>query len=221
MNDIRNAAEALRKQMTTYIRQNTTKDLNELFPLDTMSLDQIYGICQMIETVNIKKEERMQNRTTSGEKQIKKIYTDGACSGNPGPGGYAYVIKRDGQILFRSSNGYRKTTNNRMELLAVIKALSHKDVRPTRYEVYTDSQYIVNSVNKGWLQNWAREGFVKPANKDLWKELHRILQTKEVTFNWIKGHAENPDNDWCDKEAVRASHEKDLDTDYNYESGKC
>lgn len=220
MDTIRNAAAALKMLMKDYIKRNTTKELQETFPLETMSLDSLYGMCQLLEKIRDRKEQRQQHNNPS-EKQVHQIYTDGACSGNPGPGGYAYIIKRDGQILFRSSNGYRKTTNNRMELLAVIKALSHKDVRPTRYEVYTDSQYIVNSVNKGWLQNWAREGFVKPANKDLWKELHRILQTKEVTFNWIKGHAENPDNDWCDKEAVRASHENDLDTDYNYESGEC
>ena len=221
MNDIRNAAEALRKQMTTYIRQNTAKDLNELFPLDPMSLDQIYGMCQMIETVNIKKEERMQNRTTSGEKQIKKIYTDGACSGNPGQGGYAYIIEQNGQTEMKESGGYRKTTNNRMELVAVIKALSQKDVFPTKYEVFTDSQYVVNAINKGWLENWAKGGFTKPLNADLWKDLYRILQMKEVTFTWVKGHNGNPLNKWCDSEAVKACHKAMLNIDYNYESIAC
>jgi ribonuclease HI len=132
------------------------------------------------------------------------IYTDGACSGNPGPGGWGAVLIY-GDKQKELSGGDPQTTNNRMELLGVITALQALK-EPCRVDLYTDSQYVVNAVNEGWLTSWQKrnwrrkDGDVK--NIDLWITLVPLLETHEVTFHWVKGHAENPYNNRCDQLAV-------------------
>lgn len=132
------------------------------------------------------------------------IYTDGACSGNPGPGGWGAVLICGGKQK-ELSGGDPQTTNNRMELLGVITALQALK-EPCKVDLYTDSQYVVNAVNEGWLTSWRKrnwrrkDGDVK--NIDLWITLVPLLETHEVTFHWVKGHAENPYNNRCDQLAV-------------------
>ncbi len=132
------------------------------------------------------------------------IYTDGACSGNPGPGGWGAVLMYGGSKK-ELSGGARETTNNRMELLGVITALSALK-EPCRVDLYTDSQYIVNAVNEGWISGWQKRGWRRKGgevkNLDLWQALLPLLETHEVAFNWVKGHADNEHNNRCDELAV-------------------
>jgi ribonuclease HI len=148
-----------------------------------------------------------------------KIFTDGAAQGNPGPGGYGTIL-RYGKNEKELSEGFRLTTNNRMELLAVIKGLEaiKKDGIPVT--IYSDSQYVVNSVEKGWLWGWEKKNFKDKANPDLWKlyiPLHRRFKPK---FIWIKGHAGHPENERCDQLAVQAALGRDLLIDVNYENDR-
>lgn len=134
-----------------------------------------------------------------------EIFTDGACSGNPGPGGYGVVL-RFGDVEKELSGGDSATTNNRMELMGVIKGLSALK-RPCRVILTTDSKYVCDSINKGWVYGWKKKGWIKsdkkPAlNVDLWEQLLPLLETHDVTFNWVKGHAGHPENERCDKLAV-------------------
>ena len=132
------------------------------------------------------------------------IYTDGACSGNPGPGGWGAILIYNG-IEKEISGGERQTTNNRMELTGVIRALALLK-EPCAVTVYTDSQYISRAINEGWLKKWKAAGFTKKGglkNAELWRELDGLLQTHDVKFVWVKGHAENEYNNRCDKMAVR------------------
>jgi len=140
-------------------------------------------------------------------KQIK-IYTDGACSGNPGPGGWGAVLLF-GKHKKELSGGEPETTNNRMELLGVIRALEALN-EPCAVDLYTDSQYIVNAIEKRWVYAWRAKGWIKsdktPAkNPDLWQELLDLLETHKVTFHWVKGHADNAYNNRCDELAVAES----------------
>ena len=131
------------------------------------------------------------------------IYTDGACSGNPGPGGWAAVL-RYGKAEKELSGGEADTTNNRMELTAEIQALGALK-EPCAVTVYTDSQYISRAITEGWLAKWKRMGFTKKGglkNAELWRELDALLQTHRVTFHWVKCHAGNELNDRCDRLAV-------------------
>ena len=135
------------------------------------------------------------------------IYTDGACSGNPGPGGYGAILMA-GKYKKELSGGEPNTTNNRMELKAVIAALQALK-RPCRVTLYSDSQYVVNMIKQGWLDRWKRNGWMRsktePAkNVDLLEELDRLLQTHQVEMDWVKGHADNPYNNRCDEMAVAA-----------------
>ena len=135
------------------------------------------------------------------------IYTDGACSGNPGPGGYGAILI-SGKYKKELSGGDPETTNNRMELTAVIVALQALK-RPCKVTLYSDSQYVVNMVTKGWMARWKRNGWMKgkndPAkNVDLLEELDRLLQVHQVQMIWVKGHADNPYNNRCDELAVAA-----------------
>jgi len=135
------------------------------------------------------------------------IYTDGACSGNPGPGGWAAILKY-GENEKELSGGERSTTNNRMELGAVIYALEALKQR-CDVEVYTDSQYVANALNLGWLESWKSKGWKRKGgevkNLDLWKELSDLLEKHNVSFNWVKGHADNEYNNRCDELAVEES----------------
>ena len=129
------------------------------------------------------------------------LYTDGAASGNPGPGGYGVVLKCAG-ISKEMSEGFSRTTNNRMELLAVIKGLEAIRWDNAQVHVCSDSSYVVNAINKGWLENWKAKGFAKVKNPDLWIRL--VPQKHRVAFHWIKGHAGHPENERCDALAVAA-----------------
>ena len=136
------------------------------------------------------------------------IYTDGACSGNPGPGGYGAVLMY-GQHKKELSGGDPNTTNNRMELMGVITALKALN-RPCQVDLYTDSQYVVNAIEKGWAKKWQANGWMrnkkdKALNPDLWQTLLELLELHQVKFHWVKGHAENPYNNRCDELAVAES----------------
>ncbi|MBO4878268.1 MAG: ribonuclease HI [Ruminococcus sp.] len=134
-----------------------------------------------------------------------ELFTDGACSGNPGPGGYGIVL-RYGTVEKELSGGDASTTNNRMELSAVIVGLSALK-EPCKVILTTDSRYVVDAVTKGWVYGWKKRGWVKadkkPAlNSDLWEKLLPLLEKHEVTFNWVRGHAGHPENERCDRLAV-------------------
>ena len=136
------------------------------------------------------------------------IYTDGACSGNPGPGGWGAILcYRD--MKKELSGGEKNTTNNRMELLGVISALEALK-EPCQIDLYSDSQYVVNAIEKGWAKRWQASGWMrnkkeKALNPDLWERLLALLDRHIVVFHWVKGHAENPMNNRCDALAVAAS----------------
>jgi len=132
------------------------------------------------------------------------IYTDGASSGNPGPGGYGVVLI-SGKHRLEKSAGYRLTTNNRMELLAVIEGLEALKISGSRVVIYTDSKYVADSVEKGWVLQWESKAFKKKKNPDLWKRFLIVYRKHNVRFVWIKGHANNPENEICDQLAVAAS----------------
>jgi ribonuclease HI len=147
------------------------------------------------------------------------IYTDGASSGNPGPGGYGTIL------LYKNfkkelSEGYRKTTNNRMELLAVIKGLAALKGSGHQVTIYSDSKYVVDAVEKGWIWNWQKKGFKAKKNVDLWKTFIPLYQKHRVNFIWVKGHAGNPMNERCDELAVSAYQQTPLQIDSGYESGE-
>ena len=131
------------------------------------------------------------------------LYTDGASSGNPGPGGYGVVLKCSG-IEREISGGYSLTTNNRMELLAVIVGLEAIKWNNAEVHVCSDSSYVVNAINKGWLEGWKRKGFSNVKNPDLWLRFSAIYSRHRVAFHWIKGHAGHPENERCDALAVAA-----------------
>lgn len=131
------------------------------------------------------------------------LYTDGASSGNPGPGGYGVVL-RCGEYEKELSAGFCMTTNNRMELLAVIAGLEAIKWENADVMVYSDSSYVVKAVNEGWLFKWERNGFRKVKNPDLWKRFLDIYRKHTVRFTWVKGHADNPLNERCDRLAVAA-----------------
>ncbi len=136
------------------------------------------------------------------------IYTDGACSGNPGPGGYGAILKYKDTVK-EISGGAADTTNNRMELLSVIEALKLLK-EPCAVELFSDSKYVTDAINKGWLFNWQKKGYKKSDNKpvlniDLWEELTPLIKLHTVTFNWIRGHNGHPENERCDTLAVEAA----------------
>lgn len=140
-------------------------------------------------------------------KQVK-LYTDGACSGNPGPGGWGAIL-RFGEHEKELSGGEAKTTNNRMELSAVIAGLSALK-EPCEVEIISDSKYVIDAVTKGWAVKWQKNGWVKPdkkpaLNPDLWEKLLGLLAKHKVSFTWVKGHAGHPENERCDQLAVAES----------------
>jgi ribonuclease HI len=148
-----------------------------------------------------------------------ELYTDGAASGNPGPGGFCAVLKFS-KFRKEISGGFRLTTNNRMELLAVIvglEALTNKDLK---VKVYSDSKYVVDSINLKWVFNWQKKGFDKKANADLWKRFLKIYDIKKHEFYWVKGHASNIENNRCDELAVAAYKKPGLLIDEGYEAVK-
>ena len=137
------------------------------------------------------------------------MYTDGSALGNPGPGGYGVVLM-SGPHRKEISAGYRLTTNNRMELLAVIVGLEALKADGNDVTIYSDSKYVVDSVSKGWLFDWERKNFKDRKNDDLWRRFLAIYRRHRVRFVWIKGHAENPENELCDRMANGCAHGANL-----------
>ena len=131
------------------------------------------------------------------------LYTDGASSGNPGPGGYGVVL-RCADKEKEMSEGFSLTTNNRMELLAVIKGLEAIKWNNAEVHVYSDSSYVVKAINEGWLEKWQRKGFSNVKNPDLWIRFLTVYRKHRVAFHWIRGHAGHPENERCDRLAVAA-----------------
>jgi ribonuclease HI len=143
------------------------------------------------------------------------MYTDGAATGNPGPGGYGTVLMA-GKHYKELSGGFKKTTNNRMELLAVIIGLESLKTPGCKVTIYSDSKYVVDSVEKKWVNGWVVKGFKGKKNKDLWLRYLKIAAQHSVSFVWVKGHAGNHYNEICDQLAVKASQEKELPVDEGY-----
>jgi ribonuclease HI len=148
-------------------------------------------------------------------KQIT-VYTDGAARGNPGPGGYGIVLM-SGPHRKELSEGFRLTTNNRMELLAVIVALETLKYESSIVTIYTDSKYVADAVEKGWVHQWEKKGFKKKKNPDLWRRFLKIYEKHQVKFIWVKGHSNNVENERCDELAVEASKMPNLPADVEYE----
>lgn len=153
------------------------------------------------------------------QNNVVEIYTDGAASGNPGPGGFGVVLLF-GNLRKELSEGYRHTTNNRMELLAVIRAMETLKRKDIKVRVYTDSKYVSEAVNQGWLENWKRRKFKKVKNVDLWIKFLELYEIYRPEFIWVKGHADNRENERCDRLAVEASRSGILKEDEGYISGE-
>lgn len=148
------------------------------------------------------------------------IYTDGAARGNPGPGGYGTILMA-GQHRKELSQGYRLTTNNRMELMAVIAGLQALKKDRLTVTIYSDSQYVVKAVEQKWLNNWIATNFKGgKKNKDLWLQYHQLAQAHQIRFVWVKGHADNPLNNRCDELATAAADGGNLLVDEGYESSR-
>lgn len=146
------------------------------------------------------------------------IYTDGAARGNPGRGGYGAILMW-GKTHKEISAGYRHTTNNRMELMAVIAALQMLTREGLNITIYSDSSYVVNAIEKGWLKGWIRSNFAGKKNPDLWKQYARLADKHNVRFVWVRGHADNQYNNRCDQLATAAADGVGLLVDEGYESG--
>ena len=145
------------------------------------------------------------------------IYTDGAAKGNPGRGGYG-VVMMSGTHKKELSEGFRNTTNNRMELMSVIVALETIKKENAQVEIFSDSKYVVDSVEKGWVFGWQKKGFKGKKNIDLWQRFLKIYPKHQVKFNWVKGHAGNHYNERCDELAVQAAESSNLLVDDGYEA---
>ncbi len=146
------------------------------------------------------------------------IYTDGACSGNPGRGGYGIVMKvPEKNYEKRYAQGFRRTTNNRMELLAVITALEKLKSTENDIHVFTDSKYVSDAINQKWIYGWIRKGFKNVKNPDLWQRLVPLLKAHTPTFHWVKGHAGHTENEICDQLAVKAAQTEPLLVDTFFE----
>lgn len=148
-----------------------------------------------------------------------EIYTDGACSGNPGPGGYGILMRvpeKNYQKTF--AQGFRKTTNNRMELMAVTAALSKLKSADNDVHIFTDSKYVADAINQNWIFGWIKRGWKNVKNPDLWREFYKLYQLYNPHFHWIKGHDGHPENEICDQLAVAASKSGDLAIDTYFEN---
>ncbi|MCB0734439.1 MAG: ribonuclease HI [Flavobacteriales bacterium] len=144
------------------------------------------------------------------------VYTDGASTGNPGPGGYGVVLQ-SAKHRKELSEGFRMTTNNRMELLAVIVALEALKKPKLNVLIYSDSKYVVDAVEKKWVLGWEKKNFEKKANPDLWRRFLRVYRQQNVLFKWVKGHAGIPENERCDELATTAAKTPPLSIDRGYE----
>lgn len=146
------------------------------------------------------------------------IYTDGASRGNPGPGGYGVVLKFK-QHRKELSEGFRLTTNNRMELMAAIKGLEALKEPGHNVTIYSDSKYVIDAVEKGWLKSWVKKGFAGKKNADLWMRFLNVYQQHQVKFVWVRGHAGNIENERCDQLAVASALGDKLLIDEGYVGG--
>jgi ribonuclease HI len=146
-----------------------------------------------------------------------RIYTDGSSRGNPGPGGYGIVMMA-GNHRKEMSRGFRMTTNNRMELLAVLDALKSLKRHDLPVDVFTDSKYVCDAIEKGWVFNWQKKGFKDKKNPDLWREFLRIHNNYKLRLHWVKGHNGHPENERCDFLATEAAQGKNLEIDEGYEN---
>lgn len=149
-----------------------------------------------------------------------KIYTDGACRGNPGRGGYGTILK-SGTFVKELSQGYRLTTNNRMELRAAMAGLAAL-TKPCEVAIYSDSKYVVDANDKKWLEGWKKKGWKrgkgeKLANEDLWRELDQLRSKHQVSWHWVKGHAGHAENERCDELATEAADGEGLVEDHGFE----
>jgi Ribonuclease HI len=147
------------------------------------------------------------------------IYTDGSSRGNPGPGGFGIVLMC-GQFRKDVACGYRRTTNNRMELLGVITALEMLKIPNSNVTIYTDSKYVADAINQNWIYGWIKKGFNKVKNPDLWSRFVRIYKQHNVKFVWVKGHADNQYNNRCDQLAVAAATGNNLLVDEYFEANE-
>jgi ribonuclease HI len=165
----------------------------------------------------------MTGNNPSSEGQHVEIYTDGGCEPNPGPGGYGAVLIHPKTTKRKeTSGGFRKTTNNRMEIFAAIAGLDMLK-QPCKVTVFSDSQYVVKAMMEGWVAAWKRKGWwrtktERPENVDLWQRLDALCQTHQVEFRWVKGHAGNPENERCDQLAMAALRQPNLPVDDGYEN---
>jgi ribonuclease HI len=148
--------------------------------------------------------------------EVVVMYTDGAARGNPGPGGYGTVLLYKGHRK-ELSKGFRLTTNNRMELLAVIAGLEALNRKNLKVRVYSDSKYVVDAVSKGWIWSWEAKRYKNRKNSDLWKRYIRLHRDHNIEFQWVKGHSDIPENERCDQLAVDASLQPNLHIDSGYE----
>ena len=147
-----------------------------------------------------------------------EIYTDGACSGNPGKGGYGIVMKvPEKNYEKRYAQGFRPTTNNRMELMAVITALEKLKSTDNDIHIFTDSKYVSDAINQKWIFGWIKKGFKNVKNPDLWKRMVPLIKTHQTTFHWVKGHAGHLENEICDQLAVKAAQTAPLLVDEFFE----
>ena len=151
-----------------------------------------------------------------------EIFTDGASSGNPGPGGYG-VILRSGKYYKELAEGFRKTTNNRMELLAVIKGLESIKLPNQDVMIFSDSKYVIDSIEKRWVYGWVQKGFKDKKNKDLWLRYLEVSKLHNIKFTWVRGHNGHPENERCDELAVAAGKQKPLliDSVFDMENAKA
>ncbi|MEM9895515.1 MAG: ribonuclease HI [Bacteroidota bacterium] len=147
------------------------------------------------------------------------IYTDGSSRGNPGPGGYGTILKYGDQQK-ELSEGFRKTTNNRMELLAVIKGLEAIKKPGWKVLVVSDSKYVIDSITKGWLSGWVKKNFKGKKNRDLWERYLAVQKHHDIRFQWVKGHAGHPENERCDQLAVEAAEGMNLKVDEAFETSE-
>ena len=145
------------------------------------------------------------------------LYTDGAAKGNPGPGGYGTVLIF-GKHRKELTQGFRMTTNNRMELLAVIVGLEALKTNEHPVTIYSDSKYVVDAINKGWLESWVKKGFKGKKNVDLWQRFLPLQKRFKLTFKWVKGHAGIPENERCDQLAVQSAESANLLVDEGFEN---
>lgn len=147
-----------------------------------------------------------------------EIFTDGAAKGNPGPGGYGVILRYKGKER-ELAKGFRRTTNNRMELLAVIEALKKIKTTDMPITVYSDSSYVVDAIEKNWISSWIKKGYKGKKNVDLWQELVPLLQKFKPKFVWVRGHNGHPENERCDALAVRAAELAPIHVDEAFEKG--